>query len=831
MAIHPANARYQRLILSAPYEICIERARYVTESYRRTEGQHPARRAAAAFRHTLAKVSLYLLDEELIAGNRSGKLVGTVIPVERGDINTVIELELDALTSRPSRPWRIDSAERRELLEDILPYWRGQTVHDRKNELLKRHDLVFRPAWSPQSMIRRLRSLDLGKLRRLSAIPNLSPHYLRRAVGEVLYNNPAMVMNVFDVQGHMILGHKNVLRQGFRGIRRQAMRRLNQARRAGDDEGIAFLEAAIDGCEAIRDFAGRLADLAAEKARTVKGKKRRRELEAIAARCRRVPYEAPRDFREAVQALWITQVGATLAYGMPGIFAVGRLDRHLEPFYQRDKAAGRLTDAEAVRWLEELLIKLSYNIILLPSFGKATGNELGADSCSPTVGGVDENGRDATNLLSYLILDAFANVKATGNSFTIRLSAQTPKRFWKKALATFRTTSGAALYNDEVAVPALVNCGMPVREARDYGVIGCVEPTGDADTFGCTSGNDVSLVAALEMALLNGTVRIMGRRIGPATGDPRRFAAFEDLFAAYEKQLSFLIDLVARAVVLKDRVYAENYPNPFISSTVTGCVGKARDLTRGGARYNFGSIGGRGLGTTVNALAAIRDLVYVKRETTLAELCGALDNNFKGAEILRARLLNRAPKYGADMDEADAIAKRVAEFFCREVSRHQTERGGPFRPGFFSYGMHVMEGLFLGATADGRLSGEPVSNSFSPANGSEKLGPIGVFRSVAKIDQRLITNGCALNIKFLPSLFDTDERLEKMIGLLKGFFASGGMEVQPNVVSNAVLRRAQEHPEDYRDLVVRVSGYSANFTDLGRPLQDEIISRPEFGTL
>jgi formate C-acetyltransferase len=355
-----------------------------------------------------------------------------------------------------------------------------------------------------------------------------------------------------------------------------------------------------------------------------------------------------------------------------------------------------------------------------------------------------------------------------------------------------------------------------------------VEPTSDGNTFGCTSGNDISFTAALEMTLCNGTLRIMGRRIGPRTGDSRTFGTFEQLMTAYKKQVAFMIDVVARAVNLKDQAYEEGFPNPLVSATLEGCVDSARDMTAGGSRYNFGSISGRGLGTTVDSLAAIRHFVYETGELTLAELLQMLERNFRGYEAWRQRLWEQGPRYGADDDRADAIAREVAEFFCRLVAVRQTRRGGPFRPSFFSYGMHVFEGLMLGATPNGRRAGEPVSNSFSPANGSERNGLTAMLQSVAKIDHRLISNGCALNVKLQPSMFDNVADLGRMVGLVKGFFSLGGLELSPNVVDNATLRDAQLHPENHRDLVVRVSGYSAYFTDLGKPLQDEIIQRTAF---
>lgn len=831
MAIHPRNKRYKERILTAPYEICIERARYYTESFRESEGEHPALRAARAFAYTLGRMSIHILDEEEIVGNRTGKLVAAGIPVERGEVNTVLDFDLDLLLNRERQPFHISPEEKRELVESILPYWKGKTLRDRKNALMKENGLYFKPSMGPLSIHRRRKSLDMARIKEFASVPKKSMRYIFKLISELLYNNPALVMNVFDVQGHLILGHNNILREGFAGVRERAKAKLIEAENAGDAEGKAFLESVIICCDAVRDYAARFADKAEKMADESDDEKRSGELRAIAERCRRVPFHTPRDFREAVQALWLTEVGALIAYGMTGIFAVGRIDRYLYPFYAKDKAEGRISDDEVVQLLEELLIKFSSNLLILPYSGKNTGNELGSDSCAPTVGGLDPDGSDAVNELSHLVLDAFANIKSLGNSFMIRLSEKSPESFWRKALSTYRHTSGAALFSDETVIEALKTCGMSERDARDYGLIGCVEPTGEGNTFGCTSGNDISLAAALEMTLLNGRLHVMGRRIGPKTGDPRGFGTFDNFMDAFKRQVEFMVRSVVKAVNLKDSAYMEAFPSPYVSATISGCIENARDLTAGGALYNFGSVSARGMGTAVDSLAAVKRFVYDRKSISMERLLKMINTNFRNEEIERRRLAARGPKYGSDDDYADDIAREVVDHFCREVASHRCIRGGPFRPGFFSYGMHVYEGLILGATPNGRRAGEPVSNSFSPSNGSERKGPTAMLRSVSKSDHGLISNGCAVNIKLPPSMLEGEERLDKMVALVKGYFALGGMELSPNVVSNETLKDAQKHPENHIDLVVRVSGYSALFCDLGRPLQDEIINRTEFNRL
>ena len=830
MPIHPANARYKEKILTAPYEICIERARYYTQSYRETEGQHPSIRAARAFEHTLKNMSLYILDEELIAGNRTSKLVAPVIPVERGEINEVLEIDLDFLLAREKQPYRIDPGDRKELETEILPYWRGKTVRERKNRLWKENGLFILPSFNPLEHLGRRRGLDMRRIAKMTGVPRPSLSYFIRGMKAILYNNIALFMNVFDVQGHMILGIRNVLTEGFAGLRGKADAGLKKAKKKGDAERTSFLESVVICCDAVCDFALRYAELAKKTADGTHNPARRKELLTMAERLKHVPRDRPRNFGEAVQAVWLTELAAFIAYGMTGIFAVGRIDQYLFPFYMADRARGTITPSEATRLIEELLIKLSSNLLLLPFSAKSAGSELGADSCSPTIGGLTPNGQDATNELTGIILDAFVNIKSMGNSFTVRLSEKTPDEFWRKTFSAYRMTSGAALFNDEVAVRALEKCGISGPDARDYGVIGCVEPTSEGNTFACTSGNDISFPAALEMALLDGRLRIMGKRIGPRTGDPRKFKTFDEFMDAFRKQVSFMVDTVVKAVNLKDRAYMELLPCPYVSATLAGCIESGTDMTRGGARYNFSSVGARGFGTAVDALAAVREHVFDTGRLPMKKLLAMLDRNFRGDDAEKARLASRSPRFGCGDEKADALAREVAAFFCDQVAGHTNERGGRFRPGFFSYGMHVLDGMLLGALPNGRPAGEPVSNSFSPANGSERNGPTAMLGSVAGIDHSLISNGCAVNMKFLPSLFDGEERVDKMVQLVRTYFSLGGMELQPNVVSNETLRDAQAHPERYRDLAVRVSGYSALFTDLGRAIQDEIIQRTEFSS-
>jgi formate C-acetyltransferase len=821
--------KYRRMVLDAPYEICIERARCYTQSYKETEGQHPGLRAAKAFAHTVRNMTVYILDEEAIVGARSGKLVATVIPVERGDINTVLELELDRVLTRPDRPFKLSAAEKRELEEEILPYWSGKTVRDLKKQLWREAGLMYYVKITPGTMLDRARGFGMKALYKQVKQGGGNRKLMARAADEIAGNNPGLCMNVFDTQGHLIIGHKWLINEGFEGAKKRAEAKLKEV---GDDpDKKAFLESVIICCDAAREYAERYAREAERKADAEPDPARKKELREIAERCRRVPWLPPRDFREAMQWLWFTQVLACISYGVAGIFALGRVDQYMWPYLKADLASGKISEDEALTLLEELVVKLSYNLLVLPPFAKNTGSELGADNMAVTIGGVDRAGNDAVNPLSHLFIRATENMRHMTNSISMRISAKNSDDWVEKVVAVHKASNGPSIFNDDVIVPALVDSGYPVEDARDYGIIGCVEPTSDGNTFGTTSGNDVSLVGALEMTLHDGRLRMLGRAIGPRTGDPRKFKTFDELLAAFKQQVSFCVDMIYRATLCKDRAYAHSYPCPYVSATLKGCIENAADATRGGAQYNFDSISARGLATATDSLLAIKKFVYDDKSLSFGELLKAIDHNFKGKEKLRQMLKTRPPKFGVNDEAADGLAREIAEYFCKEVLKKKPERGGIFRPSFFGYGLHVFEGTVLGATPDGRRAGEPISNSLSPANQAEKKGPVAAMQSVAQLNHRLIPNGASLNVKLMPTLLEGDQGVKKVAAMIRAYFKQGGQQVQFNVVSDEVLRAAQADPESYKDLVVRVSGYSAYFTDLGKPVQDDIIARMSFSSV
>ncbi|MHA1799385.1 MAG: pyruvate formate lyase family protein, partial [Candidatus Helarchaeota archaeon] len=416
----------------------------------------------------------------------------------------------------------------------------------------------------------------------------------------------------------------------------------------------------------------------------------------------------------------------------------------------------------------------------------------------------------------------------TSSSF--RYSKKSPPEYLRKIIELHKFTSGPAFYNDDINIQTMMNDGYALEDARDYCLVGCVEPSGNGDTFGATGGSKIYLPTLLDMVINRGKTTFFGNQDGPDTGDPTQFKSFEEFMNAFYTQMQHVISCVAKATNLRDDIWAQKFNNPLISCTIDGCIENARDMTNGGARYKFQAIGAGGLGTAVDSLAAIKKFVYDERKVNMEDLIKSIQSNFKNAESLR-QILSNGPKYGMDDDFADSIAVEVVDKFCEMVKNEKLPRGGHFKASFISYGLNVYEGMLEPATPNGRLASQPLSNSISPSNGAEKEGPTAAIKSVAKIDHTKIGYGDSFNMKFPLSLLNTEKGIQSFETLVKTYFDLGGFHVQFNVINEDTLREAQLHPEEYQDLIVRVSGYSAYFTQLGRQIQDDLIARVEFSNL
>ncbi len=839
--LSPAIGRLKQRLLTAPYEICLARARHLTESFRHTEGMDPALRMARGLRRCLERQSIRIYPDEQLAGSKTEKYLASPLSVERGDFLRTLQLELDIL-HRKQRPFRMSAADKQLFSDELLPYWNGRTLRDVKARYWQQEGIIATRPSLPQRLrgwrdgLRFVRYLGCENLRKMLGAnygARLSWSRVRNLFSlryELAHNNPTPAVYCMDVQGHLCLGLDRAITLGFEQLIEQIKKRLEQ-QPPGDHRRRDFLQAMLVCLEAAIRYAERFSRLAEHQARQEPSETERHRLSTIAEHCRQVPRKPARTFHEALQAAWLTLVIGEIQFGSMDVFAVGRLDQYLWPLFERDRAAGVLSESQARALLQEFFLKLSANVTPTPELGMETNAVLGNSQHCVTVGGLTPDGSDGTNELSFLILDAYEQLNGTVNQVCVRLHDQSPQSFVRRAVQVFRRTNGLAFYNDRVIVPALQTDGYTAEHGRDYCIVGCVETCGHSNTQGCVAGHDMVLPAVLLMTLSRGRIPppAWGQTGGSDVGDPASFTSFEQLWRAFERQLAGQIEVMVRAIAAKDRAHRQQLPAPYVSALVAGCIEAAADVTAGGAQYDFTTIVFRGLATTVDSLLAIERLVYARRELPLNQLLALLLDDYSGKEPLRQRTVRELPKFGHGNEQADGMALRLVEFIHGQVQRYQNVRGGKYRVSYFSLGNHVIDGILLGATPDGRKRGQPISNGVSPSNlASCAAGPIGALKTVAKLPAAQASSGIALNLRFHPNFIASDRGLETFATMLQTYFRQGGMHLQPNFVSTELLRKAQKNPAEYRDLIVKVSGYSACFVDLGRSIQEDIIARAEY---
>lgn len=844
--LDPRIHRQKQRLLTADYEICLARARYFTEVYRETEGLHPALRNALALRRTLEKQRVLIYADEALAGSKTERFLSTPLSVDRGDFLRSVQLEMDVLHLK-QKPFRISDSDRELFWNEILPYWNGRTMRDEKARKWEAQGLVVtRPG--PLDRLRGwaggLRFLSyvgtesLGKIIGAGLRGPVSLQRLRNAFSmrhEFALNNPTPAVYCMDVQGHLTLGLDRVIEHGMAALITKARGRLAELQRRNqptDPDRVAFLSAVVICLEAAIQYAERLANLAESQAEGSGDPREKHRLQQIAAHLKHVPRNPARSFHEALQSAWITQAVGEIAFGTMDVFGAGRIDQFLFPFYRRDLSAGRLTNAEAMALLQEFFLKLSANVSPTPEVGMESNAVLGNSQHCVTIGGLRPDGTDGTNALSTLVLEAYEQMGGAVNQICVRLHADTTEDFVKKAAAVFRRSSGIAFYNDDVVIEGLLADGFELADARNYTIVGCVETCGQSDTQGCVAGHDFVLPAVLMLTLTDGRFPppLPGQQQGHKSGAPTSFTTFEHIWAAFERQLSYQIGVMIRAIAAKDLTHKEMLPAPYVSALIEGCIESGLDVTAGGAKYDFTSIDVRGLGTLVDSLLAIRRLVYERREVSLKAFTQIVLDDFRDHEALRQSIIRGGPKYGTGDTRADDLALRVVSLIHKLVKGERNIRGGRYRVAYFSLGNHVIDGFFLGATPNGRRRGKPISNGVSPSNLVDAAcGPQGSMRSAARFPAEQVSSGIALNVRFHPSFIKDARGLNTFAAMVRTYFKLGGMHIQPNVVSRETLLDAQRHPERHRDLVVKVSGYSACFTDLGRSIQDDIIARAEFG--
>ena len=776
-------------MLSSQNEICIERARFFTEIYKKNESDPEIIKKAKAIAHTLKYMTIFIRDNEMLVGNETSKNLGEKITIEL--YNASERMNLEEARKRKLQNFHIKDEEIIQI-EEIASFWKGRTLYD---EII------------PQRM---LDEKIITKRDKLSAMA------------------PNIAIQSGTNEGHLCAGYENLLKKGYKGILEQAntFQSLLDKTDLNYQEKFDFYEAIKIYYEAAIEFLIRYSNLATEMAVSETEKRRKQELLLISESLEFLSNNIPETFYQAILLIWFTQNIANIIYHR-SVLALGRLDQLLWPYYKKDIEQHRITRTEALELIEEINLKLTWNCTLLPSDYANAANALGLNTQTITISGADKNGKDATNELSYLFLEAYKNLKVFTSDLSIRIHKDTPKDFLLEALKVFRSTSGIAFYNDDVIVPANEKAGYTKEDARDYVIIGCVEPTSQGNTYGATGQMFLNLPGVLELVLNNGFSGFNQQKEEFETGDPSSLTTYEQFLDAFKKQLEYNIKKSVKIATIMDEEAMKWCQQPFISATLDNCLEKGKGYTKGGTKYNFSSITAYSFGTLVNSIYNIKKIVYDEKLMSLSELVEILNSNYKKQNVLRKQLKNKYQQWGNDKEEIDSLACELWDLYCNEVTKHPTIRGGRFNPGAYTMGIHVLEGLFTKATPDGRKAFQPLSNSLSPVNQTEKNGLTATLNSIAKLNYDLATNGVAVNVRIHPQNLETEDNIEKFYYLLKAYFDNGGMQIQPNVVSTETLKDAQIHPENYQDLIVKVGGYNATFIDLGKPIQNDIIDRLE----
>jgi len=778
-------ARLREQSLQVKPSLSVERALLITEFYRTGIPDRvsvPVSRALA-FKYLLEKKTICINEGELIVGERGPAPKATPTYPEIC-LHSLQDLEI--LHTREKISFSVDDSTRKIYAEEIIPFWQGRSMRDRIFEQLD-------SAWKD--------AFDAGVFTEFME---------QRAPGHTVLDDKIYTKGMLDFKKEIEV---QISRLDFFNDPHAVQKREQ-------------LKAMGIAAEALIILAQRHAEYLNQLAGHEKNKTRRQELLQMAEICNQVPARAPRTFWEALQYYWFVHLGVITELNTWDSFNPGRLDQHLLPFYRSDLHKGILTGEKARELLQTFWIKFN-NQPAPPKIGvTAQESSTYTDFALINLGGVKSDGSDAVNELSYLILDVIEEMRLLQPSSMVQVSKKNPDRFLKRALGIIKTGFGQpSIFNTDAIVQELIRQGKNITDARNGGASGCVE----AGAFGKEAyilTGYFNLPKVLEITLHSGLDPCTGKMIGLDTGDPEKFATYDELWDAYKKQLNYFIDIKIKGNRIIEQLWAGYLPAPFLSVLIDDCIKNALDYNAGGARYNSSYIQGVGIGTMTDSLSALKYQVYDHQKINLNEFRSALQKNFEGSDSFRQELLQKTPKYGNDNEYADEILKQVFEAYFQAIDGRPNVKGGHFRINLLPTTVHVYFGSVIGATPDGRKAGEPLSEGISPVQGADKKGPTAVLKSAAKIDH-LRTGGTLLNQKFSPQLLANDSGIEKMAQLIRTYFRMDGHHVQFNIVTAATLREAQQHPEKYRDLIVRVAGYSDYFVDLSLSLQEEIIRRTE----
>ena len=771
--------------LNAENRISAERALLITEFYQSgmADAEPVPVQRALAFKYILEHKYICVNEGELIVGERGPAPKATPTYPEIC-IHSLQDLEI--LNDRPKVSFKSDETTRAAYRDIIIPYWKGKSNRDR----------IFQ---------------------------NL-PQEWKEAY-------TAGVFTEFQEQrapGHTALGIK-MFRTGLLDLKEEIAESLAKTDLVNDPEGVDKrdeLRAMDIVCDAMIRYAERYAERLEELAAEEKDPVRKKELEKMAAICRRVPAHAPTTVHEALQHYWFIHLGVVTELNPWDSFNPGRLDQSLYPLYKKQLEEGTVTQEEVYEMLQSFWVKFN-NHPSPPKVGvTAEESNTYTDFCLITVGGVKEDGSDGVNEMSYILLDVIREMRLLQPSSMIQVSKKNPDRFIRAAVEIIKTGFGQpSVFNTDALVQEMLRAGKDVRDARNGGCSGCVE-TGAFGTEAYILTGYFNLPKILELTLNDGFDKRTGKQIGLKTGTATDYRTYEELFAAYKAQVQHFMRIKLTGNNIIERIFMKYMPVPFLSVLIEDCIRNGKDYMCGGARYNSSYVQGVGLGSITDMLTALRYHVYDKKTIAMETMEKALANDFKGFEELQYQLVYHTPKYGNDDDYADEQEVQVFDMYYDVLSGHKSPRGADYRVNMLPTTCHVYFGKVTGATPDGRNAWKVLSEGISPVQGADTNGPTAVIRSAAKIDH-IKTGGTLLNQKFTPSLLSTEEGCNNLVHLIRAYFRMDGHHIQFNVVDADTLREAQKHPEDYRDLIVRVAGYSDYFNDLGEDLQNEIICRTE----
>ncbi len=779
----PQTLRIETLkqkMLDEPRYMSIEQARIITAVYQANPDKPVILKRALSLRASLEQLEIAIEPEELIVGNRTRGVRGGVVFPESGA--SWIDREIETLPTRPQDRFNVRPEDVVEFREKIYPYWKGHSLEDRIVE----------------------------------------------AGGEEI-NAIAKVVKINQkdhAQGHICPDTELWLEKGPAGLRKQAEDLIQTSSGEAHD----FYASVIEVLTGASRFMERYAELATGMASDEINAPNRENLLEVARICHKLASAPPETFHEAVQSMWFLYVILHMESNASS-FSPGRADQYLYPYYAADRASGRLDDTRALEIIESLWLKFNQIVYLRNAHSAKyfAGFPIGFNLA---VGGQLADGNDATNELSYLFLTAQEHIGLPQPNLSARLYKNSPEAFVRQCVRVVAKGSGMPqFFNDEAVIPALINQGIEEPDARDYAIVGCVELTTHGNNLGWSDAAMFNMLKALELTLNNGVCLVSGERIGLPLGDLTTYASYEELENAFQKQVDHFIDRMVKSCEVVERMHQEVLPSPFLSTVIDDCMVAAKDVTAGGAQYNLSGIQIIQGANIADSLAALKKLVFDENRFSKEQVLNALRENFAHDEPLRLTLLNHAPKYGNDIAWVDDIANHWIRHFNTYLSQYTNYRGGRYHTGLYTVSAHVPMGQNVGASPDGRFSREPLADGgMSPVYGRDIKGPTAVLKSVSKISSMYGSNGTLLNMKFLPEFF-TESGVEKFALMLRTFVDLKIPHIQFNVLRQEDLRAAQKEPEKYRNLTVRVAGYTAYFTELAGDLQNEIIARTSYGDI